>query len=493
MSLKAALLYTETGLRINIYCLLKEEENSMIHTEINQNNSIFVLLSFEGPDIYSQAGGLGVRVTNLSQALARLGYTSHLFFIGDPVLKGEENSHAGKLILHRWCQWISAYHPLGCYQGEDAKLADYTESVPHYLTENIIKPAVSAGKIVVVLAEEWQTAAAVIKLDSLLTRLNLRNKVVIFWNANNTFGFERLNFPTLDKASTITTVSRYMKHLMWPLGLNPVVIPNGIPDSLLEPVDTVKASYLRQGLNADLVLAKIARWDPDKRWNMAVAAVAGLKAKGFKTRLIARGGMEGYGEEILNTARSLGLVVKDIYSPRESLEDYLQSLTESSSQADILNIRFHCPQAFLRLIYLASNAVLANSGREPFGLVGLETMAAGGIAFTGSTGEDYARPFHNAIVLETADPGEIESYITYLKSHPEEEASIRHFARETAAQYTWEQVSGTLIRRLEYQARIQNLVAGPAGSPYCAEILRQVSSPISVTPAGRHSYPTPSR
>ena len=89
----------------------------MVQTEINQSNSIFILLSFEGQIFYSQAGGLGVRATNLSQTLAREGYTTHLFFIGDPRLKGEEISPGGKLILHRWCQWISAYHPLGCYQG----------------------------------------------------------------------------------------------------------------------------------------------------------------------------------------------------------------------------------------------------------------------------------------------------------------------------------------------------------------------------------------
>jgi len=31
-------------------------------------------------------------------------------------------------------------------------------------------------------------------------------------------------------------------------------------------------------------------------------------------------------------------------------------------------------------LYAAADAVLANSGKEPFGLVGLEVMAAGGIA-----------------------------------------------------------------------------------------------------------------
>jgi hypothetical protein len=51
------------------------------------------------------------------------------------------------------------------------------------------------------------------------------------------------------------------------------------------------------------------------------------------------------------------------------------------------------------VLFSGSAAVLANSGREPFGLVGLETMAAGGVACTGSTGEDYVVPGQNALVL----------------------------------------------------------------------------------------------
>ena len=131
-----------------------------------------------------------------------------------------------------------------------------------------------------------------------------------------------------------------------------------------------------------------------------------------------------------------------------------------------MNLNFHCPQEFLRIIYHASDAVLANSGHEPFGLVGLEAMAAGGIAFTGSTGEDYAIPFHNSMVLETSDPREIEAYIMYLEEYPEEKERIRKTARRTARQFTWEEVIGNLIQKLEYQARIQGFLAAQEGFPH---------------------------
>ncbi len=65
----------------------------MRQTGITTRNTVFVLLSFEGPDPYSSAGGLGVRVTNLSQTLSQTGFPTHLFFIGDPRQKGEETTY----------------------------------------------------------------------------------------------------------------------------------------------------------------------------------------------------------------------------------------------------------------------------------------------------------------------------------------------------------------------------------------------------------------
>jgi hypothetical protein len=86
-------------------------------------------------------------------------------------------------------------------------------------------------------------------------------------------------------------------------------------------------------------------------------------------------------------------------------------------------------------------------------------MAAGGIAFTGSTGEDYAIPYHNAFVLETSDPREIEGYLMYLRECPDEDARIRSEARRTAAYFTWEAAAENLISKLENQARLQRALA----------------------------------
>ena len=65
---------------------------------ISPENTIFVLLCFEGPDVYSTAGGLGTRVSELSEALATQGYTTHLIFIGDPTKPSVEQRVEGRLV-----------------------------------------------------------------------------------------------------------------------------------------------------------------------------------------------------------------------------------------------------------------------------------------------------------------------------------------------------------------------------------------------------------
>src|SRR6202011_1184835 len=70
------------------------------------------------------------------------------------------------------------------------------------------------------------------------------------------------------------------------------------------------------------------------------------------------------------------------------------------------------------VIYPTCDAVLANSGHEPFGLVGLEVMAAGGLAVTGATGEDYANAYRNALVLETDDAIELVTELNLIQQRP---------------------------------------------------------------------------
>ena len=400
----------------------------------------FHLLSFEGPDAYARAGGIATRVSGLAQALAEADFDTHLWFIGDPALPGHETQ--GSLHLHRWCQWISRYHPAGVYDGEEGKRLDYAGSLPPFLLRERLWSHLQQGGRAVILAEEWHTVDAVLHLDWLLRLAGMREQVTLFWNANNTFGFDRLDWGRLAAAATITTVSRYMKQLMRPLGISPLVIPNGLATDMLLPPPRQAVAAFRARVRGRTVVGKVARWDPDKRWLLAVATLAAMKRQGWRPLLIARGGIEAHGDEVLEAAAAGGLHVVERPLPEPNIQGLLQTL-EGLEGVDLISLRSPLDRASCQVLFQGADAVLANSAHEPFGLVGLEAMAAGGVACTGGSGEDYAVPGHNALVLETEDPQEFLGLFAALRAHPAGERALRRAGRLTARQYAWRKVVDT--------------------------------------------------
>ena len=399
---------------------------------------VFVLLSFEGPDAYSRAGGLGTRVSGLASALAEEGYETHLFFIGSPDLPGYERACYGNLHLHRWCQWISRYYPGGVYEGEEGKLSDWNHSLPAWLEEHLFAhPATERN--VVVIGEEWHTTWSIVNLSRRARERGWGDHVRFFWNANNTFGFERVPWQELDEAATITTVSRFMKHKMWDYGVDPCVIPNGIGSQWLEPCDRAVVQGIRRTTDGRMLLAKVARWDPDKRWLMAVDAVGELKTRGLRPLLVARGGIEDHGREVIARAQSVGLVAAAV-TCTDGTPTALWNAIRTAPPSDVVFIETALSRPQLQCLYRASDGVLANSGIEPFGLVGLEAMACGGVSFLGATGEDYATPGHDAISLQSSSPRELVGHLLYLRQHPERVRHLRVHARRTATRFTWDQV-----------------------------------------------------
>ena len=290
----------------------------------------------------------------------------------------------------------------------------------------------------------------------------LRDRCLLLWNANNHFSFHRINWGQLAFVCTLMTVSRYMKHIMWRWGVNPIVVPNGIPGSMIARVSPAQVRAVRAAVNAPAFLFKIGRFSPDKRWHQAIAAAAMLKERGVTTRLLIRGGLEPFGGEVLEFAAQRGLRVAQLSTRVEDVAGLAKALKEQAD-ADVWNVTAFLPDDLLPVLYASATATMANSGHEPFGLVGLEAMASGGVAFVGATGEEYAEPFKNAIVIETEDAAEIVAYVTHLAAHPETARNLRIAAQRTARDYTWQRVLDILLQRLEFVAIKQGLkVAGDA-------------------------------
>ena len=271
----------------------------------------------------------------------------------------------------------------------------------------------------------------------------------MLWNANNTFGFERVPWARLAEACTITTVSRYMKHRMREHGAESLVIPNGLTADCFVSPGRSPVDALRRRFRSRTLLTKMARWDPDKRWLATIDLVAEMKRQGWAPLLIARGGTESHGLEVLGRAAAAGLEIVDREAKRPGPAALAEAVSDTNG-ADIVNLRSHVDPDARRALFRGSDAVLANSVHEPFGLVGLEAMAVGGIAVTGCSGEDYAVPGQNAIVLETEDPREFMSLFRRLRGQPEQLQGMRRAGQATARRYAWREiVDRVLLPRAE--------------------------------------------
>jgi glycosyltransferase involved in cell wall biosynthesis len=462
----------------------------MVPLRLQPDQVEFVLLSFEGPDLYAKAGGLGVRIANLAQFLASQGFRTHLLFVGDPELPGREELLDGKLHYHRWCQWISRYHPLGVYDGEEGKLRDFNQSAPPFIVKQIARPAIEQGRQVVVLAEEWQTADALIRLSDQLHEAGLRRNAILLWNANNTMGFERIDWERLKYVATLTTVSRYMKQLMRTYEVDPLIIPNGIPADLLQAPPQAAVSRVRSSLAGDdeLLLFKVGRYDPAKCWLSAIEATAQLKQNGAKVRFLCRGGIEEYGGMVFHRARELGLAIQVVEGCPDTWSEALEAI-EAAGTADVYDLRFSMPQSMLRIFYAAADFILANSKHEPFGLVGLEAMAAGGVVFTGPTGETYSADGVGAIALDTEQASELVLEIENLRNQPEKAQAIRQTAPSVAARYTWEKVFEILLEKVSMAGCHQKVYPLRAVQPELPKPVRGGLKEHLIQPSRSVKYP----
>ena len=141
-------------------------------------------------------------------------------------------------------RWLDVAVRVGSYDLDNTHQVPGESSLPPFLLREVLLPYLERGGRAVILAEEWHTADAVLHLDWLLRNAKLRERATMFWNVNNTFSLERIAWERLNAAAVITTVSRYMKHLLWERGVNPLVIPNGLTaDAFVPPERETLAAF----------------------------------------------------------------------------------------------------------------------------------------------------------------------------------------------------------------------------------------------------------
>jgi glycosyltransferase involved in cell wall biosynthesis len=406
-----------------------------------------VMLSFEGPDRYASIGGLSTRVSQLARAFGGLGCIVDLIFVGDPAAAAVE-AYAPNVTLRRWSQWISGHHPRNAYDGEEQKVLDWESSVPGFVVDSIVAPAAAMGERTLVIAEEWQTANVAIRIDRIARLRGVRHAFTLMWNANGTYGWDKVDWSALRAAAAITTVSKHMKGELRRIGVSALVIPNGIDTGLHDGADPRLLAEMKQALAGRPTLVKVGHFDPDKDWMQAIDALAELHAAGINARLIVRGRYNESAERVFAHAFERGLSVERLAYEGTDGHKVIDGI--ALSEAPVLHLRAYLDEETLSALYAAADAVLANSGREPFGLVGLEVIAAGGIAVCGATGEEYAEPFVNAIVCDTADGRELAIYICALLEDPSIAEKMRRAGAETAERYSWPHALAALDLKIRY-------------------------------------------
>ena len=210
---------------------------------IDPGATAFIIVSFEGPDRYSHVGGLGARVTRLAETLAHQHrFETHLFFMGDPLLPGEEAIDDGHLVLHRWAQWISMYSPHGVYEAEETRVADVTNALPPYIVDHLVLPLIAIDRPPILLFEEWQTAECACRVAELIREARMASRATLVWNASSLHGFDRINWPRLASSAIVTTANREVRRAIQARGVGVRFVSRLSRERALAPsrVETVR-------------------------------------------------------------------------------------------------------------------------------------------------------------------------------------------------------------------------------------------------------------
>jgi hypothetical protein len=120
--------------------------------------------------------------------------------------------------------------------------------------------------------------------------------------------------------------------------VNPLVIPNGLSADLLAPPEPEAVAALRARIRGRTVVSKVVRRHPDKRWIWAIETVGTVKQPGWRPLLIACGGLEAHGAEVLATAAHAGLRVVERGFPERGVRGLLASL-EGLDAAEVVNLQ----------------------------------------------------------------------------------------------------------------------------------------------------------
>jgi hypothetical protein len=99
-------------------------------------------------------------------------------------------------------------------------------SLPSFLVERLIRPALVAGSSPTVLAEEWQTSGTVIALADQLRTHGLADGVHVLWRAGSTYGWDNVDWERLNASARIGATTSGLREALTARGVPCVLVPD---------------------------------------------------------------------------------------------------------------------------------------------------------------------------------------------------------------------------------------------------------------------------
>jgi hypothetical protein len=91
------------------------------------------------------------------------------------------------------------------------KIHDWEMSLPVWIVDEIIVPGARRRRTRAHHLRGVADLGRGDRIDRVTRERGLRGAITLMWNANNTYGFEKIHWPTLTRAAAVTAVSKYMK------------------------------------------------------------------------------------------------------------------------------------------------------------------------------------------------------------------------------------------------------------------------------------------
>jgi glycosyltransferase involved in cell wall biosynthesis len=363
-----------------------------------------------GPAVHQRAG--------LSRYTERLATALYTHCSGDVDLHLFYNQHSGHQLPVTLKSLPTKTLPLGQYAWRLSVLASQVSRIPYAPLERILR-----GSAV------YHATEHLLPRLSLPTVLTVHDLIFERYPQHHKLtnrAFLRLGMPLFVRSATrIIAVSRHTAQDLSEIYNVPAskieVVYEGV-DTDFQPATPLQSAAIRTRYSPDRpYLLMVGTLEPRKNHQLALEALAQLKAQGYPHRLLIAGGAGWLFDPITAAVSSLGLV-------------------------DDVTFTGYVPGEDLPALYSAATCVLLPSQYEGFGLPLLEAMACGAPVISSNASSLPELAGEAALMIRPEDALGLAAAIRQVIDNPALATSMRERGLAHARQFTWEAAARQTVK-----------------------------------------------